>query len=124
MIDFQRRVEVLGSLAGALRDQQPNSGESYAAQSPKVALMSEPSSSRSLRPLRFTQLSSREVGRLRYKERTFIAVPAKEEPKVVPPGQEQLALSRSNRRQGRAADYLQFHFPADRQGGVTGTLVL
>jgi Conjugal transfer protein len=102
------------------------SGESYAAQSPKVALVSQPSSSRSLRPLRFTQLSSKEVGRLRYKERTFIpAVPAEEEPKVVPPGQELIGVVEIEPpAEDRRPTILQFHFPADRQGPVTGTLVL
>lgn len=102
------------------------SGESYSAQPPKVALVSEPSSSRSLRPLRFTQLSPKEVGRLRCKGRSFIAaVPAEEEPRVVRPGQEVIGVVEI---EALAEDLtpavLQFHFPADRQGPVTGTLVL
>ncbi len=102
------------------------SGESYSAQSPKVALISEPSFSRSLRPLRFTQLSSKEVGRLRHKERTFIlAVPAEEEPRVVLPGQEAIGVVEIQPpAEDRRPAILQFHFPADRQGPVTGTLVL
>jgi hypothetical protein len=88
--------------------------------------VSEPSSRRSLRPLRFTQLSSKEVGRLRYKQRTFIpAVPAEQEPKVVPPGQEAIGVVEiAPPTEDRRPAILQFHFPADRQGPVTGTLVL
>jgi hypothetical protein len=102
------------------------SGESYPLRAPRIVLLKEASSRLSLLPLSGAQLGPREASQVRSQRQEVIdPVQAPTEASTIAPGQEAVAvigippLAKSAR-----PTVLQFQFPADRRGRVTGTLVL
>jgi hypothetical protein len=102
------------------------SGQSYALHAPRIVLMREPTSRLSLLPLSGAQLGPREASQVRSQRRQVIdVVHANPDVSIVTPGQEAMGvIGIPPLAESTKPTVLQFQFPADRRGRVTGTLVL
>ena len=102
------------------------SGESYPLRAPRIVLMKEPTSRLSLLPLSGAQLGPREASQVRSQRREVIdPIQSPPDAGIVTPGQEAMGVvGIPPLAESRTPTVLQFQFPADRRGRVTGTLVL
>jgi Conjugal transfer protein len=102
------------------------SGESYPLRAPRIVLMREPTSRLSLLPLSGAQLGPREASHVRSQRREVIdPIQSPPDAGFVTPGQEAMGVVGIPPLVKSAKPMvLQFQFPADRRGRVTGTLVL
>jgi hypothetical protein len=102
------------------------SGQSYSLRAPRIVLMREPTSPLSLLSLSGAQLGPREASRVRSQRRELIdPIQAPSEASSIIPGQDVVGVvGIPPLVKGAKPTVLQFQFPADRRGRVTGTLVL
>ncbi len=102
------------------------SAESYPLHKPRIALMNFPISKLSLLPLSRVQLGPREASHVRSNnQQTLDAIQAETEADFVAPGREAIGvIGIAPLVEDAKPSVLQFEFPADQRGRVTGMLVL
>jgi len=102
------------------------STESYPLHKPRIALMNSPISKLSLLPLSGVQLGPREASHVRSDgQQRLDATQAETEADFVAPGREAIGVvGIAPLAQTAKPSVLQFEFPADRHGRISGMLVL
>lgn len=102
------------------------SAEPYPLHKPRIALMNSPISKLSLLPLSGVQLGPREASHVRSdNQQRLDAMQAETEAEIVAPGQEAIGVvGIAPLVETVKPSVLQFEFPSDKRGRVTGMLVL